>query len=358
MEQSSKKFLYELLTTPSPTGFEQKVQRVVQKRMKPYADIIENDIHGNLIVGINPKAERKIMLAGHCDQLGFMVKFISDDGFLYVEPLGGHDPVIWPGTIVTIYTEKNGEIPGVIGRKPIHLQKPEERGQGKITIDDLWIDIGAKDKKEAAKLVTIGDTVTARLGVTELRNDLISSPGLDDKSGVFVVMEALRLCSRSKLNVGVYAVSTVQEEVGLRGAKTAAFGIDPEVGIAVDVTFASDNPGIKDKKVADCKLGAGPSFGRGPTSNPVVDKMLVDAAKKARCPYQLVPSSRIVGNDSAAMQVNRSGVASGSVDIPNRYMHTQVEVCSLKDMENAAKILATFIKNITSRTSFKPASLR
>jgi len=345
MEQSSKQFLYDILTTPSPTGFEQKVQRIVRERMKDYAETIETDFHGNVIVGINTKAKRKIMLAGHCDQLGFMVKYISDDGYIYISPLGGHDPVILPGTHVTIYTEENGDIAGVIGRKPIHLQKQEERGHGKITFEDLWVDIGAKDRKDAEKIVTIGDPMTVRLGVTELRGNLISSPGLDDKSGVFVVMEALRLLTGSKLNVGVYAVSTVQEEVGLRGAKTAAFGIDPEVGIAVDVTFATDNPGISDKKQAECKLGEGPAFGRGPTSNPVVDKLLIEAAKKAKSPYQLVPSSKIVGNDSAAMQVNRAGVASGSIDIPNRYMHTQVEVCSLKDMENAVYQLRAVFGN-------------
>ncbi|MGI6524614.1 MAG: M42 family metallopeptidase [Bdellovibrionota bacterium] len=354
MEQTSKQFLYDLLTTPSPTGFEQKVQKVIKNRMEPYADIIETDLHGNLIVGINTKAERKVMLAGHCDQLGFLVKFISDDGYLYIEQLGGYDPVVLPGSQVTIYTEKKGEIAGVIGRKPIHLQKQEERGQGKITFEDLWVDIGAKNRKDAEKYVTLGDHGTVKLGVTELCNGLICSPGLDDKSGVFVVMEALRLCAKSKLNVALYAVSTVQEEVGLRGARTSAFGIDPEVGIAVDVTFATDNPGIGDKKMAECKLGAGPAFGCGPTSNPIVDKMLVQAAENAKCPYQLTPTGRIICNDSAALQISRSGVAAGSVQIPNRYMHTQVEVCSLKDMENAAKLVAAFVKSIKPSTSFKP----
>ncbi len=357
MEKESKQFLFDILTTPSPSGAEQRVQRIVKARMEQYADVIESDLHGNLIVGLNPDADRRVMLAGHCDQLGFIIKYISDDGYIYVDPVGGQDPVIFPGTHVTIYTEK-GDVPGVFGRKPIHLQKADERGQGKITFDDLWIDVGAKNRKAAEKLVKIGDYATIRLGVVELQNNIICSPGLDDKSGVFVVMETIRLLAKAKLNVGVFAVSTVQEEVGLRGAKTSCFGIDPEVGIAVDVTFANDNPGISSKKTSSCKLGEGPAFGSGPTVNPVVLKMLEDTAKKTKCPYQNTPSGRIVGNDSAAMQVNMSGVAAGSVDIPNRYMHTQVELCSLNDMENAAKLLAKFIQNITKKTSFKPIDLK
>ncbi len=354
MNTDSRKFLYKLLTTPSPTGFEQPIQRVVRARMKEYADMVETDVHGNVIVGLNTKAERKVMLAGHCDQIGFMVKHISDDGYIYVSALGGPDPVVVPGTHAVIYGE-NSEIPGVFGRKPIHHQKPEERGQGKININDLWIDIGAKDRKEAEKLVQIGDPATFKLGVTELLNGCISSPALDDKAGLFVVMEALRLCARSKLQVALYAVSTVQEEVGLRGAITSCFGVAPDVGIAVDVTFASDNPGHDDKKQAPCKLGDGPTISRGPSTNPVVEKRLIEAAKKARIPFQRVPSSRIGGNDGSAIQVSRSGVASSTIGIPNRYMHTQVEVCSLKDLENAAKLLAEFVKGITARTSFIPA---
>lgn len=353
MNSESKKFLYKLLATPSPTGFEQPVQRVVRERMSSYAELLETDLHGNLIAGINTKAARKVMLAGHCDQIGFMVRHITDDGYIYVSALGGPDPVVLPGTHVTIHA-RGGGVTGVIGRKPIHKQKPEERGQGKVNIDDLWIDIGAPSKKDAEKLLEIGDPVTFRLGVAELGKDLICSPGLDDKVGLFVVMEALRLCAGARLSVGLYAVSTVQEEVGLRGAITSAFGIAPEVGIAVDVTFATDNPGQDDKKQAPCVLGKGPTIARGPNTNPVVGKRLVEAARKARVPYQLVPSARVAGNDAAAIQVSRGGVAASAIGIPNRYMHTQVEVCSLKDLENAARLLAAFVKDIGARTSFKP----
>lgn len=353
MEKEPKEFLYNLLATPSPTGFEQAIQRVVRTRMKKYADSIETDLHGNVTVALNSKASRKIMLAGHCDQIGLMVTHITKEGFLYVAPLGGIDAGVLPGAQVTIHG-KSGAVPGVVGRKPIHVQKGDERDRMKLELDKMWIDIGAKSKKDAEKLVEIGDGVTFRLGVTELGPDLISAPGLDDKVGLFVAMEALRLCARAKLKVGLYAVSTVQEEVGLRGAKTSAYNIDPEIGIAIDVTHATDNPGHDDSKAVPCKLGAGPCVSRGPNVNPVVEKRLVAVAKRYKIPFQLEPSSRLLGNDANAMQVSRAGVAAGSIGIPNRYMHTQVETCHLKDLENAAKLLAGFVKDIDAKTDFRP----
>lgn len=354
MEKESRAFLDQLLTTPSPTGFEERIQALVRKRMTPFADTIESDLHGNLIVAINPDAEKRVMLAGHCDQIGFMITHISNEGFLYVSPLGGIDVGVLYGAQVTIHGEK-GPVEGIFGRKPIHQQSAEERASMKLDISKVWIDIGAKNKKEAEKLVNIGDSATFKLGVMQLGSDFICAPGLDDRVGLFIVMEALRLCKNSKLNVGLFSVSTVQEEVGLRGASTAAYTVNPEVGIAVDVTHASDNPASEGAKGVPCKLGAGPAICRGPNINPVVERLLVASAKKAKIPYQPAPSSRLLGNDANAMQVVRGGIAAGSIGVPNRYMHTQVEVCSLKDLENCAKLLAQFVKSITTKTDFRPA---
>lgn len=353
MNEKSKRFLYDLLETPSPTGFEQRIQKVVRAYMKPYADSFETDLHGNLIVGLNPKAKRRVMLAGHCDQIGLMVKHITKEGFLYCSALGGIDGGVLPGTHVTVHA-KGGPLSGVIGRKPIHLQSQEERSKMSIDLDSMWVDIGAKSKKEAEKKVEIGDPLTFKLGVSELSNDLICSPGLDDKVGLFIAMEALRLCVNSKLSVALYSVSTVQEEVGLRGARTAAYSVDPEVGIAIDVTHSSDNPGNEGPKAVPCKLGAGPSIVRGPNVNPVVERMLVASAKKAKIPYQPAPASGLLGNDANAIQITRAGVAAASLGIPNRYMHTQSEVCSLQDLENSAKLLAAFVKSIGPKTDFRP----
>ncbi|MCB0338380.1 MAG: M42 family metallopeptidase [Bdellovibrionales bacterium] len=353
MQSESKKFLYKLLNTPSPSGYEQRIQRVVRTRMSKYADTIETDLHGNVIVGVNTRAKLRVMLAGHCDQIGFMVTHISEKGFIYVAPLGGIDTGVLPGSHVTIFTEK-GEIKGVIGRKPIHLQSEQERGRAKIEIGDVWIDVGAKSRKEIEKIVQIGDPATFTLGITELRNGMVASPGLDDKVGLFVAMEALRLCAKANISVALYAVSTVQEEVGLRGARTAAYGIDPTVGIAIDVTHAFDNPGGERKRAASIALGKGPCVVRGPNVNPVVEKRLIAAAKKAKIAYQLEPNSRPLSNDANALQVNRAGVAAASIGIPNRYMHTQSEVCSLKDLEDAAKMLAEFVKQLGAKSDFRP----
>jgi len=252
MEDSSKEFLRSILLTPSPTGFEERVQAVVRARMEGIADTIETDVHGNVIACLNPTAKRKIMFAGHCDQIGFMVKHISKEGFVTFAALGGIDAGVCPGAHVVIYGEK-GAVAGIFGRKPIHAQLPDERANFKIDLDKMWIDIGATGQKDAEKRIKVGDFATFRLEVSELSKDFITAPGLDDKAGLFIVMEALRLLKREKLNVGVYAVSTVQEEVGLRGARTAAYSIDPEVGIAVDVTHASDNPGSDSPRAVPCK---------------------------------------------------------------------------------------------------------
>jgi len=353
MRTQSKAFLYELLNTPSPTGFEQPVQRIVRRYVKSFADSVTTDLHGNVIVGLNVKAPRRVMLAGHCDQIGFMVSHINKDGFVYLNTLGGIDTGVLYGSHVTIHNDR-GPIQGVIGRKPIHLQTDEERGRNKVEIDKVWVDIGAKNRKDAEKMVAISDPVTFRLGITEMPNDLISSVALDDKVGLFVVMEALRLCSESKINVALYSVSTVQEEVGLRGAQTATFTIDPEVGIAVDVTHATDNPGNDTAKVAPCICGGGPVVYRGPNVNPVVEKMLEAAAKKAKIAVQPGPANRPMGNDANAIQVARGGVAAASIGIPNRYMHTQIEICSLKDLESSAKLLARFVQDIGPKVDFRP----
>jgi endoglucanase len=353
MNQATKKFLHKLLQTPSPTGFETKIQKVVKDRMKEYSKHIETDLHGNLYVGLNTKAKRRIMLAGHCDQIGFIVKHIDDQGFIYLDPLGGIDTGVLHGTYVTLYGKK-GAVQGVIGKKAIHLMSQEERGQAKVDWEKLWVDIGAKDKKDAEKLIEIGTPVVYKPGVTELENDYFASPGLDNRVGLFVVMEAIRLCAKAKLDVAVYGVSTVQEEIGLRGATTAAHYLKPEIAIAVDVTHGSDNPGKGSSKAMPCVLGKGPAISRGPTTNPVVLSKLEAVAKKKKIPFQPWATGSLLGNDARAIQVAGKAVATADIAIPNRYMHTQVEVCHYKDLELAAKLLAEFIKSVTGKADFTP----
>lgn len=358
MQKEPLQFLTKLLETASPSGFEPPIQRVVKKRMQSIADTIEVDVHGNLIAAVNPDAEIRVMLAGHCDQIGMMVNYIDDSGYLYFGQIGGLDPAVLPGLQVTILTDQ-GPLAGVIGSKPVHLIPPEERGK-KVELGKLWIDIGAKDGAEAKGLVRIGDPVTFKLGVEMLGKHRVSSPGCDDKVGLFICMEALRLFaqaqkSRQRSPVGVFAVSTVQEEIGLRGAKTSSYGIDPLVGIAVDVTHASDNPGADAKSIGTVKLGGGPIVVRGPNANTVLQELLITTAKSKRIPFQTLALPAAAGNDANVMQISRAGMATGIVAVPNRYMHTPIEICDLRDLDASAKLIAETLLRITKRTSFIPA---
>ncbi|HEY0008231.1 MAG TPA: M20/M25/M40 family metallo-hydrolase, partial [Tepidisphaeraceae bacterium] len=287
------------------------------------------------------------------DQIGFLVNHFTDSGFIHVVSVGGIDNTVLPGTRVTIWSKK-GAVEGVIGRKAIHLMKPEERNSGKIELADLAVDIGAKDKKDAMERVAIGDPITFQLGLTRLLNDRIVSPALDNKVGTFVVMEALRLCSEMKINCGLYAVATVQEEIGLRGARTSCYGIDPLVGIAVDVTHASDYAAIDKRTVGDIQIGKGPVIEIGANINPIISDLLVDTASKKKIDVQMSAAPGATGTDANAIQISRAGVAAGLISIPNRYMHTQVELCSLEDLENAARLIAETVKRIDGKMNFIP----
>jgi putative aminopeptidase FrvX len=353
MDNESFEFLRALQETPSPSGFEQPVQRIVRQRMEPVADEIRTDVNGNCIVALNPKGTPRVMLAGHCDQIGLMIQYITDEGYIHFASIGGTDAAILPGACLTVHT-KNGPVEGVIGRKPIHLMKPEERDKAKIELTDLWLDIGAKNRADAQKRVAIGDPITFKLGLQRLGADLVASPGLDDKVGTFVVMQALRLAARRSPACAILAVSTVQEELGLRGAHTACFGIEPAVGIAVDVSHATDYPGGEKKVMGDITLGKGPIIEVGANINPVVGDLLFKTAQKHRIPHQRCGAPRATGTDANAIQISRAGVAAGLISVPNRYMHTPVEIVSLRDLDNAAKLLAETCLQITDKMDFIP----
>ena len=312
-------------------------------------------MHGNAIAVLNPKAAFKVMIAGHIDEIGFMVSHIDKEGFLYVIPVGGIDPAVLPGTAVKIMGEK-GFVDGVIGKKPIHLMEESERGKA-MHVKDFWVDIGAKDRDDALSVVALGDTVSYAPKVTSLRNNLFSSKGCDDKVGAFVVSEVVKILSTKKLDkgIGVYAVATVQEEVGLRGARTSAFGIAPHAAIAVDVGFASDTPCIDKKLVGEVSLGKGPVLHKGPHTNHVLGDLIVKTAKKNKIAYQFSSVGRPDGTDTGAIQVARDGTATALVSIPNRYMHTMVETCSLDDLETSAELIAQTILAMKPGMSFIPA---
>jgi endoglucanase len=352
MQEESFRFLEELMAAPSPSGFEEPAQMVVHDRMKQHADRVETDVHGNVIGILNPDAELRVMLAGHVDQIGLMIKHITKEGYVFFGDIGGIDVPVAPTQRVTIHT-RTGPVPGVIGRKAIHLTTAEERG--KISpIEKLWIDIGVTSKREAEKLVAIGDPVTFAAPMMRLAGDFVASAGFDDKVGSFVAAETLRLLAGKKLKVGLYAVSTVQEELGLRGARTSAYGIDPAAGIAIDVTHAADYPEASKAIAGDVSLGKGPVISRGANINRVLGDMIEEAAKSRRIPFQMCGDPRATGTDANAIQVSRAGVAAALISIPNRYMHTPVEMVSLSDLENCAKTLAATVSAMPAKVDFRP----
>jgi putative aminopeptidase FrvX len=354
MDSAALGFFKTLLETPSPSGYEGGVQRFVRDYVRDFADQVRTDLHGNVIVVKNPDEPLRVMLAGHCDQIGLIVQHVDDEGFLYIQQIGGWDPQVLVGQRMTVWTDA-GPVLGVIGRKPIHLLTEDERKQVP-KMKDLWLDIGAANKEEALKTVRVGDAVTVELGFHCLRNNLAVSPAMDDKAGCWVVLEALRRAGkgRKKLKCGLYAVSTVQEEVGLRGARTSAFGIDPQIGLAVDVTHATDCPTVEKKEEGDVRLGKGPVIHRGPNMNPKIVERLIRTATDAKIPYQLAALGKASPTDANSIQVNRAGVATGLVSIPNRYMHSPVEMISLEDLDHAADLLARFAETLDPTHDFTP----
>lgn len=352
MEAVAKSFFQKILETPSPSGYEQPVQALVREYAGEFADEVKTDLHGNVIACCNPGAEMRVMLAGHADQIGLLVTHIDESGFIYTNTIGGWDPQQLVGQRMTVHAE-SGPISAIISRKPIHLLKDEERKQV-VKHEDMWLDIGAKSKEETAEVIRIGDPVTLELGYQEMRNGFANSPGMDDKTGLWVCFEALRRAKSKGLNVALFAVATVQEEIGLRGATTSAYGVNPHVGIAVDVTHATDCPTIDMNQQSDIKLGGGPVIYRGPNMNPVVVDHLRRTADMEDIPCQWGALGRGSPTDANAIQLSRGGAAAGLVSVPNRYMHSAVEMISLHDIDACADLLAGFASGIKADDDFTP----
>jgi len=346
-------FLQDLLKAPSPSGYEQPVQRVVRAFAERFAERVTTDWHGNVSAGVHCTGSPRIMLAGHCDQIGLQVKHIDDRGYVWVDAIGGWDVQMLVGQNMVIWGQA-GPVPGVIARKAIHLLTPDDRKKVP-EIKDLWIDLGCKNKEQAQQLVAVGDPVTFELGFRPLQNNLAAAPGMDNKVGAWVVFRALQLVAEGNPAAAVYAVSTVQEEIGLRGAQTSAFSIDPHLGIAVDVTHATDCPTLDVKQFGEINLGQGPVVYRGPNVNPVLRDRLIGLAREHDIPVQAGALARAASNDANVLQVTRGGVATAIVAIPNRYMHSPVEVISLTDLEHAAQLIARFCLAVEADADFTPA---
>ena len=356
MDDRHFSFLKELVETPSPSGFEQPAQRIIRREIEPVCDELRTDVMGNVIGCIRGTADNpvKVMLAGHCDEIGLMVRYIDDNGFLYFAPIGGVDAHLVPGQRVHVHGSGGRSVLGVIGKKPIHMMEPKER-ENVVKFKSQFIDIGCSSREEAQKLVAIGDPATFAVGLERVEGDRAISRAFDDKMGAFIVARVLQeIRRRGAAEASLYGVTTVQEEIGLRGGATSVYGVDPDVGIAVEVGFATDFPDIDKKEAGETKLGAGPIITRGPNINPALFEMLLQTAREEEIPYQVSGQPRATGTDANVMQLSRGGVATALVSVPLRYMHTPVEMLCLADLENTVRLLAGLMARIRDREAFIP----
>ena len=353
LSAESLDFLERFMNTASPSGFEAAAAKCYREYLAGCCEEVRTDVMGNTIAVLNSQAPMRVMLAGHYDEIGFQVVYISDEGLIYFRANGGIDKLNVPASEVVIWNDR-GAVNGVIGKKPIHLLKEDERNRPP-ELSDLWIDIGAANRAEAEARVAVGDPVTMRANFQRFGEYRFVSKGTDDKIGAFVVAETMRRLAERKLNVAVYGVGTVQEEVGLRGAATSTFGIDPQVGFAIDVGFTTDIPDVPKKILGDIKLGAGCEICRNCDNNEPLGKIIRRIAAEKEIPVQDVAGHRATGGtDTARMQLNRAGVATALVSIPNRYMHSPVEMCDLRDVEAAIELLTETIASLTGEESFIP----
>ncbi len=352
----NEEFLEKLVNAPSPTGFEQPAQSVYREYLKDIADKMETDVMGNVDAVLNLEGDPRIVLMGHVDEVGLQVKYIDEKGFIRFHQLGGIDAHLTPGNRVRILTRSKGKILGVIGKKAIHLQKPEER-KNVVKLEQQFIDIGATSRDEAVKElgIEIGDPIIFEHSYEKLgKGDLVVSRCFDDKIGTFIIAEVLRTLKGSKFEGAVHGVSTTQEEIGTRGAITSSYSVNPQIGIAYDVTFATDSPDMKESDIGTVKMGGGPVIVRGPNINPILFDLFVETAKELDMPYQLLAAPRATGTDARSIQMTRSGVATALIGIPNRYMHSMSEVVNLNDVNMIVELTVAVIQKITKEMSFIP----
>ncbi|MEN4007163.1 MAG: M42 family metallopeptidase [Methanobacteriaceae archaeon] len=337
--------LKKLSNAPGVSGFEDEIRKIITDELKDHVDEIEADNMGNIIAVKKGRNSKKIMLAAHMDEIGLMIRFIDKKGFIKFSKIGGINDQMLLNQEVIVHSKK-GKILGVIGAKPPHRMKPAEKKKV-LEYENMFIDIGASSREEAEELISIGDPVTIKHEFSNLRGNLVTGKAFDNRVGCYVLVEAMK---RAKTSATIYGVGTVQEEVGLKGAKTAAFKINPDMAIALDVTICGDHPGIKFED-APAKISKGPAIiltdasGRGIITHPMVKKLLIEAASEEEIPYQLEVSEGGT-TDATAIHLTREGIPTGVLSVPTRYIHTPVEVASLEDIENTIKLLIAAIEKI------------
>jgi putative aminopeptidase FrvX len=350
LSPSSVIFLKRLLDAPAPSGYEVAAARAWRTEAGTFADKVSADVAGNSIAEVNPGGSPTIMLDGHIDEIGVIVQYIDDDGYVYIAPIGGWDPQVLVGQRIR-FLGTAGDVIGVVGKKPIHLMKPEDREHAS-KFADLWVDIGATKREEAESRLGVGDPGVIDSHSHDFPNDRIVSRSIDDRIGAFIVLEALRRYAEKPGAARVVAAATTQEEIAWHGggALICAACVNPQIAIVVDVTFATDHPNIEKKEIGDHKMGGGPIVSRGALISPVVYTMLRATAKKLNMPHAVHAVGRDTSTNADAIHIAREGVATGLVSVPNRYMHSPNEMVDLKDVDAAATLIAEFCRSVTAKT--------
>lgn len=352
LPESSIAFLKRLLDSPGPSGFESIPARVWRDEAKTFAQDVRGDVAGNSIAEINPEGSPTIMIDGHIDEIGLIVQYIDDEGFAHVGAIGGWDPQVLIGQRIR-FLGRDGDVFGVIGKKPIHLMKNEDRDKAsKMT--DVWVDIGAANKGEAEERLQVGDPGVIDSRAMDFPNKRLVSRSIDDRIGAFTALEALRRYAKTPGTAHVVAVATTQEEIAWHGggALICAACLNPQMAIVIDVTHASDYPGVEKKELGDHRLGTGPVLTRGSLINPVVFNLLRATAEKKKIPFTINAAGRDTSTNADAIHIAREGVATALVSIPNRYMHSPNEMVSLEDVERTAELIAEACRAVDEKTDF------
>ena len=358
VEERAVNFLRRLLDAPGPSGYEGIPAQIWCEEAATFADEVTHDILGNSYARVRARGDAedapRVLLAGHIDEIGFVITHIDEEGYLWFSPLGGWDHQVVVGQRMRL-VGRGGEVVGVIGKKAAHLLKEEDRKKP-TELDDMWIDIGARDRADAEERVAVGDPVVIDSRFLELPNELAVSRSMDNRVGAFVAHEAARLIAQDRCAAEVYAVATTQEEITFGGAYTASFRTPSTVAIAIDLTHPTDYPGADKRRNNEVKLGGGPVLSRGATINDGVFHGLREAARSLDIPVAVQAWGASSGTDIDAMIRSGPGTATGIVSVPSRYIHSPNEMVHLGDVENAAKVIAGFIRTLTSESDFRPGS--
>jgi putative aminopeptidase FrvX len=338
--------LDDLLHAGAPSGYEGPAAEIWREAAS-FAELSVDGI-GSSIARVG-EASPLLAVFGHIDEIGLVVTHIDEKGFLWFAPIGGWDPQILVGQRVQVHGS-GGLVPGVVGRKPIHLLEPDQRKKV-VELKGLHIDVGADGREEAEAVIRVGDPVVIAADPQQVMGERLVSRAMDNRLGAYVALESLRRWKEAGAKGGSFvAVAAVQEEIGLFGARTAAFEVRPDLAVAVDVTHATDAPGVDEKELGSSPFGSGPAIGRGSTLSPKVTELLIETAEAEGIEHSIAASGRGTSTDADVLQISRAGIPTGVVSIPLRYMHSPVEMVDLRDVEATIELLAAFAARLSTAT--------